>query len=55
MRLRALGLLAACLTLAQTPRPAFDVASIKRNVSLDPGSSSNSAPSSWASVKREAG
>jgi len=44
MRLRALGLLAACLTLAQAPRPAFDVASIKRNVSLDPGSSQRNMP-----------
>ena len=43
-RLRALGLLTAFLSLAQTPRPAFDVASIKRNVSLDPRSSQRNMP-----------
>ena len=43
-RLRALGLLTAFLSVAQTPRPAFDVASIKRNVSLDPRSSQRNLP-----------
>jgi len=42
--LRALAILAAFLSLAQTPRPAFDVASIKRNVSLDPHSSQRNMP-----------
>jgi uncharacterized protein (TIGR03435 family) len=43
-RLHALGLLTALLSLAQTPRPAFDVASIKRNVSLDSRSSQRNLP-----------
>jgi uncharacterized protein (TIGR03435 family) len=43
-RLRALTLLTAFLSVAQTPRPAFDVASIKRNVSLDNHSSQRNMP-----------
>lgn len=43
-RLRALTLLTAFLSIAQTPRPAFDVASIKRNVSLDNRSSQRNMP-----------
>jgi len=42
--LRALAIVAAFLSFAQTPRPAFDVASIKRNVSLDPRSSQRNMP-----------
>lgn len=42
--LRAVGLLTAFLSLAQAPRPAFDVASIKRNVSLDNRSSQRNMP-----------
>jgi uncharacterized protein (TIGR03435 family) len=43
-RLRAVGLLTAFLSLAQAPRPAFDVASIKRNISLDNRSSQRNMP-----------
>ena len=42
--MRALAIVAAFLSFAQTPRPAFDVASIKRNVSLDPRSSQRNMP-----------
>jgi uncharacterized protein (TIGR03435 family) len=43
--LHTLGLLAASFTLlAQAPRPAFDVASIKRNVSLNANSSQRNMP-----------
>lgn len=42
--MRALAILATFLSFAQTPRPAFDVASIKRNVSLDPRSSQRNMP-----------
>ena len=41
---RALVLLIAFLSVAQTPRPAFDVASIKRNTSLDDHSSQRNLP-----------
>jgi uncharacterized protein (TIGR03435 family) len=40
----SLVLLAACATLAQAQHPAFDVASIKRNISLDPRSSQRNMP-----------
>jgi uncharacterized protein (TIGR03435 family) len=41
---RALGLITAMFTLAQAPRPAFEVATVKRNVSLAQNSSQRNMP-----------
>src|SRR5262245_36015266 len=42
--LRTLGLITAVLTTAQAPRPAFEVATVKKNVSLDQNSFQRNLP-----------